>query len=456
MNLNFNTEIFNNLFFILKKYYDKNLNYILCRGGAGRGKSYAITQFLLYLILERNKQKFIIFRKTQSTLKDSVINLFLTIIDDWGLSQYFEYNKSDFNIRCLINNNIILFKGLDQVDKIKSISGLSAIMIEEASEITREDFEQLNLRLRGEDYMKIILAFNPVSQDNWIYERFYEEYDRDKCLYTKTTYINNKFINKDYKEKLNYYKKYDFDFYKIYALGEWGNLASGGEAYKFKDSLIYDNVYDPDLPLHISFDENVVPYISCIVAQVENKKVNIIKEYTLKDPENNIYDLTNYIKKDFSKHNSGMFIYGDATSRKRDTKIKNGENFFSLICNLLKQFNPTMRVPSSNPGVKSRIDWINQVIALNRDGINITINSNCIKLIEDLQNVKEASDGTKLKAKTTDKKTKVRFEKYGHLSDCLDYFLCKCFIEEYNIFKNGGKVDIQIPEGIYDNNRFAY
>ncbi len=33
-------------------------------------------------------------------------------------------------------------------------------------------------------------------------------------------------------------------------------------------------------------------------------------------------------------------------------------------------------------------------------------------------------DGTKSKQKTTDPKTGVKYERYGHLSDCLNYLLC--------------------------------
>lgn len=445
MNITFNSEIFNKLFFTLKKYYDVDKNYILCRGGAGSGKSYAITQFILYILLTRKKQKILVFRKVQSTLKDSVIALFLDLIKDWGLNEYFEYNKGDFKIRCLLNDNVILFKGLDDSEKIKSVSNVTGIWIEEASEIDIADFEQLNLRLRGKDNLKLILSFNPISKENWIFKRFYEEYDRDNTIYTLTTYLNNKFINKDYIERLNFYKKYDYNFFQIYALGEWGNLTQGNEFYKFKDSIVKDCKYNPNLPLHVSFDENVVPYISAIVAQVENKKVKIISEYALKDPDNNIYDLTNYIIRDFKNHQEGMIIYGDATSKKRDTKIKNGENFFSLILNLLKEFNPTLRVPNSNPGVKSRGDFINQIIQLNRDGINLQIDSKCNKLLVDLQNVKEASDGSKFKQKVKDKKTGISYEKWGHHSDCLDYLLIELFKEEYNIFKSGGKINIEIP-----------
>jgi hypothetical protein len=46
-------------------------------------------------------------------------------------------------------------------------------------------------------------------------------------------------------------------------------------------------------------------------------------------------------------------------------------------------------------------------------------------------NLKEASDGTKLKEKDKDEKTGVPFEKWGHISDADDYFVTECFKKEY-------------------------
>ena len=65
---------------------------------------------------------------------------------------------------------------MDKPEKIKSISGIDDIVIEEATELTREDFAQLNLRLRSrKPNPQIHLMFNPVSKDNWVYKYFFAD-----------------------------------------------------------------------------------------------------------------------------------------------------------------------------------------------------------------------------------------------------------------------------------------
>jgi len=101
----------------------------------------------------------------------------------WGLDSIFKINKSEMTMTCF-NGSVLLFKGIDDPEKIKSIDGITSIWIEEASELTLEDFTQLDLRLRGitEVAKQIILSFNPVSAEHWLKKRFFEgEADKIPC-----------------------------------------------------------------------------------------------------------------------------------------------------------------------------------------------------------------------------------------------------------------------------------
>ena len=64
------------------------------------------------------------------------------------MTPYCKINKTDMTIE-LPNGSVFIMRGLDDQEKIKSISGIDDIVIEEATELTQEDFEQLNLRLRS-------------------------------------------------------------------------------------------------------------------------------------------------------------------------------------------------------------------------------------------------------------------------------------------------------------------
>ena len=74
---------------------------------------------------------------------------FITLLGELNILNKCNVNKSDLNIT-LPNGSSLIFKGLDDKEKIKSISGIDDIIIEEATELTLDDFTQLNLRLRSD------------------------------------------------------------------------------------------------------------------------------------------------------------------------------------------------------------------------------------------------------------------------------------------------------------------
>jgi phage terminase large subunit len=130
------------------------------------------------------------------------------------------------------NGNEVIFLGLDDTEKLKSIHGITSIWIEEATELTEEDFMQVDLRLRGktQHYKQIILTFNPISALHWIKKRFFDTADKDADIF-RYTYKDNAFIDKEYIEVLEGLKETNENLYRVYALGEWGTLAE----------LIYQN-----------------------------------------------------------------------------------------------------------------------------------------------------------------------------------------------------------------------
>lgn len=140
-----------------------------------------------------------------------------------------------------VNGNQILFAGLDDVEKLKSITGITSIWIEEASEIAEGDFNQLDLRLRGKskNYKQITLTFNPISALSWLKSHFFDVV-RPNVTKLKTTYLDNQFIDKEYKEMIESLKDKDYVLYQIYALGEWGVLGN----------LIYTNWVVEDISIN--------------------------------------------------------------------------------------------------------------------------------------------------------------------------------------------------------------
>ena len=155
----------------------------LLYGGAGSGKSYFLTQEFIYKIVVQPCQNLLVIRKVANTHRTSTFALFQQVISQFGLSQLFKINKSDLTIECIHNQNIIIFKGLDDGgEKIKSVTAkngiITSIWIEEATELFHiAEFNQLNVRLRGESLLplQITLSFNPISIHHWLYKEFFQK-----------------------------------------------------------------------------------------------------------------------------------------------------------------------------------------------------------------------------------------------------------------------------------------
>ena len=145
INLNIHKNAFNDVYY--SHLLDYSNRYEVYYGGAGSGKSVFIVQKLLIKAINR-KRKVLVIRKYATTLKDSVFQLFVDTITKWGLRPYCDINNSSYRIT-LPNGSIILFKGLDDSEKIKSITDVTDIFCEECTELAEDEFTQLDLRLRA-------------------------------------------------------------------------------------------------------------------------------------------------------------------------------------------------------------------------------------------------------------------------------------------------------------------
>ncbi|WP_096348678.1 PBSX family phage terminase large subunit [Anaerotignum propionicum] len=197
-------------------------------GGAGSGKSVFVAQKTAIKAL-RGKRKILVIRKVARTLKDSCVDLMKQTLNGLGVWDKCKFNKSTSDIE-LPNGSLFLFKGMDDSEKIKSITGITDIWIEEATEISMDDFTQLNLRLRAQTpNLQMFLSFNPVSKANWCYQLFFAK--PTDAFVLKTTYLDNKFLPQAYVDSLEHMKETNYTYYKIYALGEFCSL----------DKLVFSN-----------------------------------------------------------------------------------------------------------------------------------------------------------------------------------------------------------------------
>ena len=207
---------------------DDEHRYLVLYGGAGSGKSYFIAERYIYKMLKQKQFNLLVVRNTGKTNRDSTYALFRQILIKWDLYKYFKVNESDLRIKCNLNGSEIIFAGLDDVEKLKSVTfskgELTDIWVEEASEIQESDFNQLDVRLRGKGVKKqIVLSFNPIDINHWLKRKFIDKKD-DNILVMHSTYKDNDFLDEDYKNLLESYKDTDPYYYDVYCLGNWGIL----------------------------------------------------------------------------------------------------------------------------------------------------------------------------------------------------------------------------------------
>ena len=216
-------KVFNSVYL---PYLNNEDRYLVFYGGGSSGKSYFIGERIIFKQITPKKCNYLIVRQTGDTNRKSTFPLLKQVISNWGLSDHFKINESDMRIVCKLTGNEIAFAGLDDVEKIKSITfangELTDIWIEEATETQEADINQLKVRLRGGKSKKqMVLSFNPINIQHWIKKHFIDSGLATVCF---STYKDNKFLTDDDRKALEDLRFTDEYTYEVYCLGKWGIL----------------------------------------------------------------------------------------------------------------------------------------------------------------------------------------------------------------------------------------
>lgn len=212
-------------------------------GGAGSGKSVGFTQRDTYRLTAEPGHNYLIIRKVAESNRYSTYSGMIEWITKWNLLPFFDINDSRMEIINRANGNAMIFAGMNDArarERAKSItfkSGpLTDVRIEEATELEPEDIDQLNLRLRGlaKQPFQMSLLFNPVSVNHHLKARFFDRKVENATI-LRTTYLDNRFLDPDYKKELERLKDTDPVLYQVYALGEWGE--AGDAAFPNADFI---------------------------------------------------------------------------------------------------------------------------------------------------------------------------------------------------------------------------
>lgn len=372
---------------------------LLLYGGAGSGKSvWGVQRQVILYLKSPEPRKCLVVRKVGATIRESIFAEFKKNLSAMKILDHCKVSESNFTIT-LPNKAQFIFKALDDPEKIKSISGIDDIMIEEATELTKDDFSQLNLRLRSrKPNNQIVMMFNPVSKQNWIYKDFFEgnpDLTKKNATIIHTTYKDNKFLPPEYIDALHEMMDSNPTYYRIYALGEFASLGK----------LIYTNwttqefdVYEllgqgmhARFGLDFGFSADPTAFVGFLVDK-PNKTLYFFDEMYKRGMTNE--DIAQEL---FDRGYSKEIITADSSEPKSILELKR---------------NGIRRIKSAKKGNDS-VNWgINFA-----QGWKMVVHPRCTNLIEELENYEYQKD------KKTNEYINKPVDAFNHLLDAMRYGL---------------------------------
>ena len=198
-------------------------------GGAGSGKSWSSAMHLLFERMMHEKDiRILVTRKTRPALKKSC---WLLVNDLLRLAPVAHTkNLSDLTIG--MGTNEMFFTSIDDPEKLKSFERINYVWAEEATELTYDDFMQLQLRCRGENSNgdnQLYFSFNPI--DEMSFWKKITDNPPESTAVNHSTYKDNYHLDKAYVAELERLIDTDETYHKIYTLGLWAT----------PENIIYSN-----------------------------------------------------------------------------------------------------------------------------------------------------------------------------------------------------------------------
>lgn len=450
------------------KCRNRNLPQLILGGGsAGGGKSFLGSAWLISSCIRFDNIRAVVARKTLKSLKESTWNTIKSILKDWGFREdvNFKINNLEGTLT-FWNDSVIIMKEMADIPSDTNFerfgsSEYTIAFVDEASEISEKAIEVLFSRLRWRIHetfktSRMLLTTNPTI--NWVRSRFVQDENGDKVVcregeaYIPFSVFDNPNIafRQTYEAALNKIRDQATKERLLY--GNWDFIEANDMVIygKFDGSIhlvtdLKEKVYNPAKPLITIWDFNVAPRMSVLTAQIdyEKKKVFVLEEILGKpeNKENNTPSLSRKIKNKLyrDKQIGGVDVTGDPSGLQRSTTNEDGVNNYTIILDILGGgvLRPKLKLLKKQPPQTIRTDFVNEIFC-GYCGWELQIDIRCRKLTEDIIYQLKNNDGTKCKQKVTDPKTGVKYEKYGHLSDCLDYLLCYYLRDTWYRFKGGG------------------
>lgn len=403
------------------KFIDDESRYLVLFGGAGSGKSVFASQKVVSRIVSEPGHNFLVLRKVGKTIKKSVFAEIKARLIEWNIYNQFTINKTDFSFIHNGTKSEITCTGLDEPEKIKSISAITGMWLEEATEFDQEDWDQLRLRIRGHkpNYVQFILTFNPIDEDHWL-NAWIDSKPEGLTFDISTYHANEEFLDKEYIDMLEEFQNTNTLYHQVYVLAEWGVRDKTNKFfYEWdNDKHVDDSIdYKDSDPLWLSFDFNVDP-MTCIISQSPDRDtLHTLDEIRMNN--SSVHSVTDYIKAKYK--NYYWIVTGDASGRGRTGTTRQKLSYWQIIKKELSLGDAQIKVRSQNLGhIASRI-LCNAVLEHKK----FKIHPRCKETIKDCKG-----------AKIDENQKLYKTAKSGlHFADCCRYNIDANFPNVLNIKK---------------------
>lgn len=433
MIVNFPKTWFNDSFYPLLKNRSRVL---ALKGGSGSGKSHFIAQKWIFRALSESNLRVPIVRKTKNSIRDSVFKLLCDQIERSGFTEFFEIRQTDMRIYCPTTNSEFFSLGVDDEQKIKSLTEPNGMWIEEVTELTYDEWNQMKARMRGVlaegvNYKQMIVSFNPIDTDHWVHnELFPPQVDQaledkfqwrrnfrmenrgkwiefseanvvssweshhdvlgDKIALKYSTHHSNhednRFLEDEDRAVLVDYINKDKTFYEVYCLGKWGTVGN----------LVFEPMWKFREPPE-SFDEvfygmDFGYHHPSVLVMVGKKDTEFYIKELLYVKKMNKPDLMEHIQKEDLIEFKDAEIYADSSepdtidmfvdagfnmteSLRGNNSVKDGIDFLKS-CNVFTHLNNT-NLNRELRSYKWKLDNAGKPL----EGIPVPVNDDCIAAV---------------------------------------------------------------------------
>ena len=402
-------------------------------GPIGSGKSFALVYEALLLSRMNPGLLGLVGAPTYRMLEDATQRTFFEVLATENID--YSFHKQENRVRLAATGSEIIFRSMENPDRLRG-PNLAWFALDELTYTREEAWKCMVGRLRHPRARRLCgcAVWTPRGFD-WVYEQFVARRAGD-CRLIQSPAGENVHLPKDFYDGLR--DVYAERFFRQEVQGEYLDVFGGNAYYAFSEENISEVSYDRELELCWALDFNVDPMCS-VIAQIaeeprsrnwhpyspDPRRLRVIDEIVLPD-SNTEAAAAECIRRteEFCQHRLPvrLGIYGDASGNSRSTKSSRTD--YQVLAEIFRhdgRYQISMRQNRSNPGVRDRVNTMNNMLRSASGFHGIEIHPRCRELIRDLRQVKWRRDAAGNPTGELDKSDSRR----THVSDALSYLVAQ-------------------------------